>query len=128
MGLNHISKLWWFTRFEIAVRMDESNSERILQWPLVGEAPAEVKYVDYRKKARFKYPGKCAAKLKGYRNIHRCRTKDSSSPLNTYLVDGQDYHSWSVEFNDEQTVVNTTKVITSSAPRSAVQRTLARVQ
>jgi hypothetical protein len=31
MGLNHISKLWWFTRFEIAVRMDESNSERILQ-------------------------------------------------------------------------------------------------
>src|SRR5258708_17474797 len=50
MGLNHISKLWWFTRFEIAFRMDESNSERILKGPLNGEAPAEVKHVDYRKK------------------------------------------------------------------------------
>jgi len=42
MGLNHISKLWWFTRFEIAFRMDESNSERIIKGPLNGEAPAEV--------------------------------------------------------------------------------------
>ncbi len=29
--------------------MDESSSERILKGPLDGEAPAEVKHVDYRK-------------------------------------------------------------------------------
>jgi hypothetical protein len=27
MGLNHIVKLCWFTRFEMALSMDESNSE-----------------------------------------------------------------------------------------------------
>lgn len=108
--------------------MDESNSERILQ----GHWSARR-----RLKLRTWIIGKSEVQISKKNRYETKRVPQLSTgagqkipdhPEVTYLVDGQDYHSWSDEFNDERTVVNTTQVITSSAPRSGVQRTLARVQ
>ena len=109
MGWNHISKLWWFTRFEIAVRMDESNSERILQghWSarrrlklrtwIIGKSEVQIS-----KERPLRNDKSCC-------NVHHRRDNSFHSREKTYLADGQDYHSLRAELNGEYFVVNPTK-------------------
>ena len=93
--------------------MDESNSERILQGHWSARRRLKLRtWIIGKSEVQISKKKRC--ETKGYRNIHRRRTK---IPITRNQMDGQDYHSWSAEFNGEPTVVNTTKMITSSAPR-----------